>query len=97
MQHSPLKDIEQQLDETSQISTEFINIKIRNFCIRWTLTIILYIILWNKISWIKWTLLLTIPLGLFALWQILSTKFRLSKKVDEIRQTINHIEAMEQK
>ena len=92
---SPLKVIEQQLAETSEISNEFISTKIKKLGLRFLLVSVL--LLWNLISWVKWTLLLSVPMALYALWQILSTKFRLNKKVAEIQETIDHIEAMESK
>ncbi len=97
MSPSSLKEIEDQIDETSEISEQYLNGKIRQFALHWGLTFLLYLSLWNLVTWVKWTLLITVPLALLALWQILYTKHRLGRKVDEIRQAIHHIEQIEGK
>ena len=97
MPNPQLKEIEQQLDETSEISTEFINSKLRHYSIRCFLALLIYLFLSTQITWFKWTLIIAIPVALYHLWRILSTKNRLDKKVAEIRQTIDHIEMMEKR
>ena len=55
--------------------------------IRTSLSIILYIILW-KHNWVKWTLILAVPLSLFSLFTIIASSYFLKRKIKSIRQKI---------
>lgn len=95
MKDKILQDIENELKETSDITGQFIKKKLGISIVRWLITAILYIILWNKFVWLKWTLIIVIPLALFNLYQILSLKTRVNTKVQDIQNTIDDIENTE--
>ena len=48
--------------------------------IRTSLTVILYLYFWNH-AWVKWSLLLTIPLSLFSLASIIGSSYFFKKKM----------------
>ena len=59
--------------------------------IRTCLTVVLYLYFWNH-AWVKWSLLLTIPLSLLSLISIIGASYFLKKKM---ARTIEKIEAFE--
>lgn len=96
MQPSTLEEITNHIDETSAISDSYLGQKIRQIGIRGATLLLFYLLLWNLVPWIKWTLLFTIPFVFFGLWQILSIKNRLDRKLAKIRKTIDRIDKMEE-
>ena len=79
-----LNDIDQTLSGISKTTDKFFQKKLIAWCIRWTITVVLYFILWNKFWWLKWTLLFTIPLGLFSLFQILKYRKKIGDKISDM-------------
>ena len=59
--------------------------------IRTILTIVLYIVFWKHV-WVRWTLLLYVPLSLINLWGIYGLPKVLQKKIDETEQHIKNVE-----
>lgn len=57
--------------------------------IRSILTIIMYIIFWDY-SWVRWSLLVTVPLNLFSLFSILGSTFLLKRKIERTKQKIEN-------
>ena len=55
---------------------------------RTILSVILYIIFWEY-EWVRWTLVLYVPLSLFNLVMLLQYNKMLDKKLDKIRSKIN--------
>lgn len=55
--------------------------------IRTTISVILYIIFW-KYNWVKWSLLLTIPLSLFSLFTIIGSPYLLKIKIERTKKKI---------
>ena len=90
MQHS-LNEIEEQLKETSKISNQYLNAKIKKTLARWTLVALAFTLCWHYIPSIKWSLLILLPLAFIGLWRPLYTKYVLSKQMDDIRDTIDDI------
>jgi hypothetical protein len=56
--------------------------------IRTILTIIIYIMFW-KYTWIRWTLILYIPLSLFNLFALLGWNLLLAKKMRQLKRKID--------
>ncbi len=52
--------------------------------IRTTISIALYVIFW-KYEWVKWTLLLTIPLSFFSLFTIIGSPYLLKRKIEKTK------------
>lgn len=90
MQHS-LNEIEEQLKETSKISNQYLNAKIKKTLARWILVALAFTLCWHYIPSIKWSLLILLPLAFIGLWRPLYTKYVLSKQMDDIRDTIDDI------
>lgn len=59
--------------------------------IRTTILVLLYIFFW-KYNWVKWSLLLTIPLSLFSLFTILVSPFLLKRKIEQTKIKIDEAE-----
>ncbi len=55
--------------------------------IRTTISVILYIIFW-KHEWVKWSLILTVPLSLFSLFTIVGSAYFLKRKIERTRKKI---------
>lgn len=53
--------------------------KLIMWSIRTSISIGLYIVLWKHKNWIKWSLVLTVPLSLFSLFMILGSPYLLKK------------------
>jgi hypothetical protein len=61
--------------------------------IRTTFSIILYVFLW-KHEWVKWTLILTVPLSLFSLFIIAAGPYFLKQKIERTRQNIERTDSI---
>jgi membrane protein YdbS with pleckstrin-like domain len=62
-----MKNIPEELSELEKTTQRYVKRKWIIFCIRTVITIALYIWLWNKYEWVKWTLWATVPLSLLNL------------------------------
>ena len=62
--------------------------KLVMWSVRTILTIIIYIIFW-KYEWIRWTLILYIPLSLFNLFALLGWNILIRKKTEKIKRKID--------
>jgi len=95
MKPNVLQEIEDELKQTSDVTNKFVKKKLGISIVRWTITAILYILLWSKFAWLKWTLIIVIPLALFNLYQIFKLKNSVSSKVQDIQDTIDSIEGID--
>ncbi len=59
--------------------------------VRTTISVVLYVIFW-KYNWVKWSLLLTIPLSLFSLFTIIVSPYLLKRKIEQTRNKIDEAE-----
>jgi hypothetical protein len=59
--------------------------------IRTTISVILYIIFW-KHEWVKWSLILTVPLSLFSLFTIVGSAYFLKRKIERTRKKIEEVD-----
>lgn len=55
--------------------------------VRTALMVLLYFIFWSYI-WVRYTLIITIPLSLFSLITFIIIPYYLQKKIEKIRETI---------
>ena len=62
--------------------------KLTAWCVRTILSLILYIVFW-KYEWVRWTLVLYIPLSLFNFVMIFWFNRIVDKKVNELRSRID--------
>lgn len=83
-----LKKTERQLEEIEQSGNKWLNGAFIRFGIRWTILIILYALLWQPFPWIKWTLLLSVPLGIQGLRSIIQTQDKLADVTRDVREKL---------
>lgn len=85
------KTIKQEIDDFSKdyrMSPAYRKKKLIIWCVRTALSAILYIIFW-KYEWVRWTLILYIPLAIFNLVMIFRFNQMLDKRVYKLRSMIN--------
>ena len=82
-----LKEIDD-LSDQQRLSTAYKKRKLIIWTDRTIFYIVLYIIFW-KYVWIRWTLILYVPLALFNLVMILGFNYILDKKVTKIRSRLD--------
>ena len=83
--------LRQEIEDLSQkerLSADYRKKKLIIWFVRTILSVILYILFW-KYEWVRWTLVLYIPLSLFNLVMLLQYNKMLDKKLDKIRSQIN--------
>ena len=84
-------DLKQEIDDFSKehrLSSSYRKRKLIAWCVRTILSVILYVIFW-KYEWVKWTLVLYIPLTLFNLVMIFWFNRIVDKKANELRSRID--------
>lgn len=76
------------LSKEERLSPDYRKKKLIIWFVRTILSVILYIIFWEY-EWVRWTLVLYVPLSLFNLVMLLQYNKMLDKKLDKIRSKIN--------
>lgn len=61
--------------------------------IRTVLTIVLYIIFW-KYSWVRWSLVVSIPLSVLNLAMIIAYPYIFKRKMEKVKQRIESLEKL---
>lgn len=82
----------EQLRYDTVLSPKYRKKKTMAWGIRTTIAVILYVVFW-KYDWVRWTLVLYIPLNLFGLLSIYGWNILLNKKIEKTNRKI--IEAEE--
>ena len=82
-----LKEIDD-LSDQERLSSAYRKKKLAIWTVRTILSIVLYIIFW-KYEWVRWTLILYVPLALFNLVMVLGFNYMLDKKLDKIRSRLD--------
>ena len=82
-----LKEIDD-LSEQQRLSSAYKKKKLVIWTVRTILSIVLYIIFW-KYEWVRWTLILYVPLALFNLVMILGFNYILDKRANKIRSRLD--------
>ena len=81
----------QQFSNESKLDKKYLKRKLIAWIVRTILTIILYIIFW-KYEWVRWTLLLYIPLTIFNIVMIFGFNRLVDKKVKELNAKIDSVD-----
>ena len=90
-ENNNLKDLIEEGDSTiSEIKT-YKKSKLIIWVVRWIITIALYVIFWH-ISWVKWTLLFSVPLGLYSLHMIIFGMEEVLTKFQELNDELKEVE-----
>lgn len=87
------KEIEKIKSETT-LSPEYKRKKLIVWAIRTTIAIALYVIFWEY-NWVRWTLVLYIPLNLLGLLAIYGQNFLINKKIESTKAKIEALEETE--
>ena len=82
-----LKEIDD-LSDQERLSSAYRKRKLIIWTVRTILSVVLYIIFW-KYEWVRWTLILYVPLALFNLVIILVFNYMLDKKLNKIRSRLD--------
>ena len=82
-----LKEIDD-LSEKQRLSSAYKKKKLVIWTVRTGLSVLLYIIFW-KHEWVRWTLILYVPLALFNLVMILGFNSILDRKVNKLRSRLD--------
>ena len=61
--------------------------------VRWAITAALYVWLWEH-EWVRWTLVLTIPMGLFSLYMIHKMGYRLPRKYERVKRMAVEVDSL---
>lgn len=92
-----LKNTERQLEEIEKSGNRWLSGAFIRFGIRWTILIVLYALLWQPFPWIKWTLILSVPLGIYSFRSIMQTQDKLADVTREVREKLREAqESIEQ-
>jgi len=76
------------LSDQHRLSSSYKKKKLIIWAVRTVLSAVLYVIFW-KYEWVRWTLILYIPLSLFNLLMIIGFNFILDRKVKTLRSKID--------
>ncbi len=88
------KSLEEELkaiESDPMFSSAFRTRKITAYLFRTAVMIAFYVYFWEY-EWVRWTLLLYVPLNLFALFFIFGSKRMLDKKLQQIRERIDSLD-----
>lgn len=89
-EHEFKKELEQ-LKGAEILTPEYKRKKMILYGIRTSIAAILYVVFW-KHEWVRWTLLLYIPLNLFGLWMILYGTKKLKQKQEKVLSDLEGLE-----
>lgn len=73
-----------EITEDYALPRSYIKKKLVQWCIRVILSIVLYILFWEY-TWVKWILVIHIPLSAFLLYQLLTINKRLEKRMNQVK------------
>jgi len=91
MDDSDNLDLKKHIKATQQAGDDYLTATIYPFLKQFLFTIFLYVILWNQFSWIKWTLLFTVPASLYNIYKIYNQKKYLESKVAEMKGMVREL------
>lgn len=85
------KSLREEIEELSRqerLTPAYRKKKLIIWTVRTGLSVVLYVIFW-KYEWVRWTLILYVPLALFNLIMLLGFNYILDKKINKIRSRID--------
>jgi hypothetical protein len=85
------QNLREEIDDFSnqnRLSSSYKKRKLIIWTVRTVLSAVLYIIFW-KYEWVRWTLVLYIPLSLFNLLMIFGFNFILDRKVKRLKSKVD--------
>ncbi|WP_299223060.1 hypothetical protein [uncultured Psychroserpens sp.] len=91
------QQFEDELEKAKQSSVLSANYRRRKFImylVRTMIAVVLIYIFWEQ-KWVKWALIVYIPLNLFVLFSIFGMPYFLNKKINSTRQKIEELDQLE--
>ena len=85
------KEINNNLSNIRDTTDRFFKKKLIIFCVRWTITLVLLVLLLGKFPWIKYLMYIAIPLGVLNLALIFIGRKKLNDKLSDTEDKINSI------
>ena len=85
------KSLREEIEEFSnqqRLTSAYRKKKLIIWTVRTVLSVVLYVIFWEY-EWVRWTLVLYVPLSLFNIIMLLGFNFILDKKVNKLRSRID--------
>ncbi|MCR6639660.1 MAG: hypothetical protein NVV82_11935 [Sporocytophaga sp.] len=76
------------LSNSPILMKEYRQKKLLLWLVRTLMTILIYVLFWEY-NWVKWTLILTVPLNLFSLFTIVGSGYLLKRKIEKLRNKLN--------
>jgi len=76
------------LSDRHRLSSSYKKKKLIIWTVRTVLSAVLYVIFW-KYEWVRWTLILYVPLSLFNLLMIFGFNFILDRKVQSLKSKVD--------
>lgn len=83
--HNQFEEEMKRMQEGTVLSPEFRRRKIISWVIRTAIAVFLYYMLWDY-KWVRWTLLIYIPINLVSILSVIGWSFLLNKKMEVTRQ-----------
>lgn len=80
------------IENDPMFSKAFRTRKITAYLFRTAVMIAVYVYFWEY-EWVRWTLLLYVPLNLFGLFLIFGSKYMLDKKLQQIRERMDSLDS----
>lgn len=77
----------EQLSRQTVLNPAYRKKKLLLWIVRTLITVVLYMLFW-KHEWVRWTLVLTLPLSLFSLFMIVAAPYLLRKKMESTSRKI---------
>lgn len=91
MEPKSLPQIRDELQSTVRISRSYMHHRLKLQALKFLVVFLLYAYLWDSHILIKWTLLLIAPIGLYNIWNLWSTKFRLDRKLSNMMDEVDRV------
>lgn len=95
-----MEDFKQQFEEelnkaqeNTVLSPKYKRKKLMIYVIRTTISIVLFYMFWEY-NWVRWFLVLYIPLNLFSLVSIFGWTYFLNKKINQTREKIEELDEL---
>lgn len=85
------QEINENLSNIRSSTDQFFKRKLIIFCIRWTITLVLLVLLIGKYPWIKYLMYVAIPLGILNLAMIFIGRKKINEKLSDTEDKINSL------
>lgn len=98
MEESDHSDFQKHIQATQEAGEQYLSATILPYLKQFSFTVLLYVIFWHQLWWLKWTLLLTIPFCAYNLYKIFQQKKYLQDRIEEMEWMVenNGIELSEE-